>query len=92
MLRCDAGLSVAQASEAINASRVPLSNAESGRRRLQDAYVGPLSRAYGVTTEELLTAQDVSFGLRRVRPLRKLVRLHLARSARRSTIFWSTGT
>ncbi len=71
LLRCDAGLSVAQASEAINASRVPLSNAESGRRRLQDAYVGPLSHAYGVTTEELLAAQDVSFGLRRGRPPRE---------------------
>ncbi|TLQ39381.1 helix-turn-helix transcriptional regulator [Streptomyces marianii] len=70
LLRCDAGLSVAQASEIINASRVPLSNAESGRRRLQDAYVGPLADAYGVTTEELLAAQDVSFGIRRVRSLR----------------------
>ncbi len=68
LLRCDAGLSVAQASEVINASRVPLSNAESGRRRLQDAYVGPLAQAYGVTVEVLLTAQDVSFGLRASEP------------------------
>lgn len=64
-LRCDAGYSVAQAAEIINASRVPIANAESGRRRLQDTYVGSLARAYGVTEEELLAAQDVSFGVRR---------------------------
>lgn len=64
LLRCDAGLSVAQAAAIIGASRVPVSNAESGRRRLSDAYVQPLARAYGVTEEELLAAQDCSFGLR----------------------------
>ncbi|APE24498.1 MULTISPECIES: helix-turn-helix transcriptional regulator [Streptomyces] len=64
LLRCDAGLSITQAAEVINASRVPVSNAESGRRRLNDAYVQPLAQAYGVTEEELLAAQDVSFGLR----------------------------
>ncbi|WP_328973427.1 helix-turn-helix transcriptional regulator [Streptomyces sp. NBC_00239] len=67
LLRCDAGLSVAQAAAVIDATRVPLANAESGRRRLQDAYVGPLADAYGVTREELLAAQDVSFGLRTAR-------------------------
>ncbi|MFF6835779.1 helix-turn-helix domain-containing protein [Streptomyces sp. NPDC012438] len=64
LLRCDAGLSVAQAAAIIGASRVPVSNAESGRRRLNDAYVQPLAEAYGVTEEELLAAQDLSFGLR----------------------------
>lgn len=63
LLRCDAGLSVAQAAAIIGASRVPVSNAESGRRRLSDAYVQPLAEAYGVTEEELLAAQDCSFGL-----------------------------
>ncbi|MFF5488587.1 helix-turn-helix domain-containing protein [Streptomyces virginiae] len=64
LLRCDAGLSKGQAAEIINASRVPLSNAESGRRRLSDAYVPPLAKAYGVTEDELRAAQDRSFGLR----------------------------
>ena len=64
LLRCDAGLSVAQAAAIIGASRVPVSNAESGRRRLSDAYVLPLAEAYGVTEAVLLAAQDRSFGLR----------------------------
>ncbi|MFG2836074.1 helix-turn-helix domain-containing protein [Streptomyces zaomyceticus] len=64
LLRCDAGLSVTQAAEVIKASRVPVSNAEGGRRRLNEAYVKPLAEAYGVTEEELRAAQDVSFGLR----------------------------
>ncbi|MFZ3470385.1 helix-turn-helix domain-containing protein [Streptomyces sp. 4.24] len=64
LLRCDAGLSIAQAAEIINASRAPLGNAESGRRRLSDAYVKPLAKAYGVTEHELLVAQDRSFGVR----------------------------
>ncbi|MBB4981534.1 helix-turn-helix domain-containing protein [Streptomyces nymphaeiformis] len=64
LLRCDAGLSVAEAAAIIGASRVPVSNAESGRRRLSDAYVQPLAQAYGVTEEELLAAQDCSFGIR----------------------------
>ncbi|MFJ3931590.1 helix-turn-helix domain-containing protein [Streptomyces sp. NPDC090029] len=64
LLRCDAGLSVAQAAAAIGTSRVPVSYAESGRRRLNDAYVQPLAKAYGVTEEALLDAQDCSFGLR----------------------------
>ncbi|NBE51660.1 helix-turn-helix domain-containing protein [Streptomyces boluensis] len=64
LLRCDAGLSIAQAAEVIETTRVPVSNAESGRRRLNDAYVQPLARAYGVTERELLAAQDCSFGIR----------------------------
>ncbi|MEV6421680.1 helix-turn-helix transcriptional regulator [Streptomyces sp. NPDC051662] len=68
LLRCDAGLSVAQAAAVLNTSRVPVSNAESGRRRLNDAYVKPLAHAYGVTEAELLAAQEQSFGLRASRP------------------------
>ena len=64
LLRCDAGLSVAQAAAIIGTSRVPVNNAESGRRRLSDAYVQPLAQAYKVSKEELLAAQDCSFGLR----------------------------
>ncbi len=64
LLRCDAGLSVAEAAAIIGASRAPVSNAESGRRRLSDAYVQPLAQAYGVTEQELLDAQNCSFGLR----------------------------
>ncbi|MGJ5804990.1 helix-turn-helix domain-containing protein [Streptomyces europaeiscabiei] len=64
LLRCDAGLSVAQAAAIIGTSRVPVNNAESGRRRLSDAYVQPLAEAYGVTEADLLAAQDCSFDLR----------------------------
>ncbi|MFF1906360.1 helix-turn-helix domain-containing protein [Kitasatospora sp. NPDC058218] len=64
LLRCDAGLSVAQAAAVLGTSRVPVANAESGRRRLGDDYVSPLAAAYGVTEEALLEAQDCSFGLR----------------------------
>lgn len=68
LLRCDAGLSVAEATEIIGASRGPVSNAESGRRRLNDSYVKPLAAAYRVTEEELLAAQDRSFGIRTTAP------------------------
>ncbi|MGV9318232.1 helix-turn-helix domain-containing protein [Streptomyces sp. NPDC003660] len=64
LLRCDAGLSVTEAAAILGTSRVPVSNAESGRRRLSDAYVQPLARAYGVTPDALLAAQDCSFGIR----------------------------
>ncbi|WP_121827735.1 helix-turn-helix transcriptional regulator [Streptomyces sp. S1] len=64
LLRCDAGLTIAQASEIAGASRGPVGNAERGQRRLKDVYVQPLAQAYGVTEEELLAAQDVTFGLR----------------------------
>ncbi|MEU6647105.1 helix-turn-helix transcriptional regulator [Saccharomonospora sp. NPDC046836] len=68
LLRCDAGLSVAEATEIIGASRGPVGNAESGRRRLNASYVKPLAVAYGVTEEELLAAQDRSFGIRTTSP------------------------
>ncbi|MGW0683380.1 helix-turn-helix domain-containing protein [Streptomyces sp. NPDC002754] len=68
LLRCDAGLSVAEATEIIGASRGPVGNAESGRRRLNAIYVKPLAAAYGVTDDELLAAQDRSFGIRTTSP------------------------
>lgn len=64
LLRCDAGLSVADAAEILGASRAPVANAESGRRRLNASYIQPLATAYGVTEEKLLAAQDRSFGVR----------------------------
>ncbi|MFE5733947.1 helix-turn-helix domain-containing protein [Streptomyces sp. NPDC056528] len=64
LLRCDAGLTVAEAAAKIGTSKVPVSYAEGRRRRLSDAYVRKLARAYGVTEEELLAAQDVTFGVR----------------------------
>lgn len=68
LLRSDAGLSMAQAADVIGTTRVPLRNAEMGKRRLQDAFVRPLADAYGVTEEELLAAQDRSFGMGDPRP------------------------
>ncbi|MFE3629489.1 helix-turn-helix domain-containing protein [Streptomyces goshikiensis] len=61
-LRCDAGLSMEQARGIIGTTRVPLRNAERGKRRLQEAFVQPLAAAYKVTVEQLLAAQKVSFG------------------------------
>lgn len=68
LLRCDAGLSVADAAEILGASRAPVANAESGRRRLNASYIQPLAAAYGVTEEKLLAAQDRSFGVRPTSP------------------------
>lgn len=62
-LRCDAGYSQKQAADAIGISRGPLSNAERGHRRLNDDYVQPLAVEYKVTADELLAAQDRSFGM-----------------------------
>ncbi|MFE6272337.1 helix-turn-helix domain-containing protein [Streptomyces goshikiensis] len=68
LLRCDAGLSVAEAAAVIGTSRVPVSYAETGRRPLSDQYVDPLARAYGVTRAELLAAQDRSFKIKPALP------------------------
>jgi transcriptional regulator with XRE-family HTH domain len=62
-LREDAGLPQDEAGALIGASHIPVSNAERGIRRLDDAYVPTLAAAYGVTKEELLAAQDRSFGV-----------------------------
>ncbi|AJC54990.1 helix-turn-helix transcriptional regulator [Streptomyces sp. 769] len=61
-LRCDAGLTQAQVAEDLGISRIPLGNAESAKRKLNDAYVQPLADLYGVSREELLAAQERSFG------------------------------
>ncbi|MFH0246168.1 helix-turn-helix domain-containing protein [Streptomyces sp. HK10] len=62
-LRCDAGLTQKEASARIGTSHIPVINAEKGRRRLDPQYVPLLAQAYGVTEEELLGAQDRSFGV-----------------------------
>lgn len=62
-LRCDAGLYRYETSEIIGTrSPGPVRSAERGERRLKDRYLAPLSRAYGVSAEELLAAQERSFG------------------------------
>ena len=61
-LRCDAGFTQAHVAAELDISRVPLGNAESAKRRLNDAYVQPLADLYGVSREEVLAAQDRSFG------------------------------
>ncbi|MFJ9841729.1 helix-turn-helix domain-containing protein [Kitasatospora sp. NPDC101155] len=63
-LRCDAGYPQKRTGELIGAkSHIPVSNAERGVRRLADAYVPRLAKAYGVTKKQLLAAQDRSFGV-----------------------------
>ncbi|MFB7630456.1 helix-turn-helix domain-containing protein [Streptomyces sp. NPDC056149] len=62
-LRCDAGFTQAQAAEQMGISRLPLGNAESGKRKLNDAYVPALADLYGVSRDDLLVAQERSFGV-----------------------------
>ncbi|MFF3069224.1 helix-turn-helix domain-containing protein [Kitasatospora sp. NPDC057936] len=63
-LRCDAGYPQKLTGKLIGAkSHIPVSNAERGVRRLAAAYVPRLAEAYGVTEEQLLAAQDRSFGV-----------------------------
>ncbi|MFB6603589.1 helix-turn-helix domain-containing protein [Streptomyces noursei] len=61
-LRCDAGFTQAQAAEELGISRVPLGNAESSKRRLNHTYVQPLADLFGVSPDDVLAAQDRSFG------------------------------
>ncbi|MGW5117115.1 helix-turn-helix domain-containing protein [Streptomyces noursei] len=61
-LRCDAGLTKAQIAGELGITRVPLDSAESGKRKLNNAYVAPLAKLYGVSQGELLAAQERSFG------------------------------
>ncbi|EHN72330.1 hypothetical protein SMCF_8268 [Streptomyces coelicoflavus ZG0656] len=62
-LRCDAGYSQYQ-TKALTGTKSagPVANAERGRRRLNENFVRPLADGYGVTVEELLAAQERSFG------------------------------
>ncbi|MET8630416.1 helix-turn-helix transcriptional regulator [Kitasatospora sp. NPDC004669] len=63
-LRCDAGFAQRRTAVLIGTkSYIPVSNAERGVRRLNPAYVTRLAEAYGVTEEQLLAAQDRSFGV-----------------------------
>ncbi|MFC0844678.1 helix-turn-helix domain-containing protein [Streptomyces noboritoensis] len=62
-LRADAGHSQTQAANALDTSRLPLSNAELGKRRLAADIAERAAVLYGVTLEELEAAQDVSFGI-----------------------------
>ncbi len=63
-VRCDAGFTQVQTAEIIGSrSHMPVSKAERGISRLDPAYVPLLAKAYGVSTEELLAAQERSFGV-----------------------------
>ncbi|WP_353946467.1 helix-turn-helix transcriptional regulator [Streptomyces sp. HUAS MG91] len=62
-LRCDAGYSQYQTKDLIGTkSSGPVANAERGKRRLSEKFHRPLADAYKVTVEELLAAQERSFG------------------------------
>ncbi|MDJ1132787.1 helix-turn-helix domain-containing protein [Streptomyces iconiensis] len=62
-LRCDAGYSQYQTKDLIGTrSAGPVANAERGKRRLKDGFVRPLADGYGVGVDELLAAQERSFG------------------------------
>jgi transcriptional regulator with XRE-family HTH domain len=63
-LRCDAGYAQTETGRLIGArSHIPVSKAERGIAPLDDSYIEPLAAAYGVTVEQLLTAQNRSFGI-----------------------------
>ncbi|MCJ0871134.1 helix-turn-helix transcriptional regulator [Streptomyces sp. AP-93] len=62
-LRCDAGMTQKDtAAVTQTGSPSPVRAAEGGRRRLAPHYVAPLAEAYGVSVEELLAAEERSFG------------------------------
>lgn len=62
-LRCDAGYSQYQTKALIGTkSAGPVANAERGKRRLKESFVRPLADGYRVSVEELLAAQERSFG------------------------------
>lgn len=67
-LRCDAGLTQKDAGDVIGTSHDPVLHAEKGRRRLDPSYVSALAVAYEVSEDELLAAQDRSFGVVAPRP------------------------
>ncbi|MGP9017585.1 helix-turn-helix domain-containing protein [Streptomyces sp. BR1] len=62
-LRADTGHSQTQAALALGVSRLPLSNAETGKRRLAPDLAQRAAVLYGVTAEDLASAQDISFGI-----------------------------
>ncbi|MFJ7279821.1 helix-turn-helix domain-containing protein [Kitasatospora sp. NPDC098663] len=63
-LRADAGFTQRSTAALIGTkSSIPVSNAERALRRLNAAYVPLLAEAYGVTGDQLLAAQDRTFGV-----------------------------
>lgn len=62
-LRCDAGYSQYQTKDLTGTkSAGPVANAERGKRRLSERFVRLLADGYGVAVDELLAAQERSFG------------------------------
>ncbi|MFI5803379.1 helix-turn-helix transcriptional regulator [Streptomyces sp. NPDC051561] len=62
-LRCDAGFSQYETKDLLGTkSAGPVANAERGKRRLGDKFVAPLAKGYRVTVDDLLAAQERSFG------------------------------
>ncbi|MFF3412484.1 helix-turn-helix transcriptional regulator [Streptomyces sp. NPDC002742] len=63
-LRADAGYSQTATKELTGTrSAGPVAAAETGQRRLAEEYRAPLAAAYGVSVEQLLRAQERSFGI-----------------------------
>ncbi|MGW5679622.1 helix-turn-helix transcriptional regulator [Streptomyces sp. NPDC003860] len=62
-LRCDAEYAQYQIGTVVPRSAGPVGDAERGVRRLDDALVAPLAAAYGVSEQDLLDAQERSFGI-----------------------------
>ncbi|MFJ7969418.1 helix-turn-helix transcriptional regulator [Streptomyces sp. NPDC096324] len=63
-LRADAGYSQTATKELTGTrSAGPVAAAETGQRRLAEEYRAPLAAAYGVSGEQLLRAQERSFGI-----------------------------
>ncbi|MFC4517320.1 helix-turn-helix transcriptional regulator [Streptomyces ehimensis] len=61
-LRADAGFTQSKAAEALGTTRVPLSNAERGKKPLSPDLFARVASLYGVTAEELAAAQERSRG------------------------------
>ncbi|PKT67896.1 DNA-binding protein [Streptomyces populi] len=63
-LRADAGYSQTATKDLTGTrSAGPVAAAETGQRRLAEEYRAPLAAAYGVSVEQLLRAQERSFGI-----------------------------
>lgn len=62
-LRCDAGYTQSAAAEKIEGlSRFALGAAEGGGRRLDDGWIAPLADLFRVSPDDLIAAQDRTFG------------------------------
>ncbi|PAU46396.1 hypothetical protein CK936_24320 [Streptomyces albireticuli] len=69
-LRADARLTQSKAAVALGTTRVPLSQAETGKKRLSPTLLESAASLYGVTQEELSAAQERSFGVVASSPVR----------------------